>query len=152
MRLSVTVPIQLVKQDDSYFLVVKNNAGHEAQLSLGEVLTLQLQQDIFRSWADEQMQAALMKRRRPTGLLDAGGRQIFEGDILLLKNYFQLYPNLPAAVVWSKEDAAFVLEGSFADSERTFHSDNLRPATMHRIIGNVFNNPELLTPAERFVE
>ena len=71
-----------------------------------------------------------------TGLKDASGNLIYEGDLLLLD------PDDPLAlVVWNKDVAMFCLEQE--DCSYTFDNCGYTPREME-IIGNIHENPELL--------
>lgn len=70
-----------------------------------------------------------------SGLHDKNGVEIFEGDIVLIDNWY--YPQALVVV----EDSAFGLRGVggfFVVSEQKFLSSQLK------VIGNLFQNPDLL--------
>lgn len=72
-----------------------------------------------------------------TGIKDYKGKEIYEGDILKCKLYNGKYENY--LVVWDKEDACF-------DALNSDKSNFMSPSiwTVSEIIGNKFENPELL--------
>ena len=71
-----------------------------------------------------------------TGLKDASGNLIYEGDLLLLDP-----DDPPALVVWNKDVAMFCLEQE--DCSYTFDNCGYTPREME-IIGNIHENPDLL--------
>jgi len=70
--------------------------------------------------------------QQSTGLTDKNGREIFEGDILKFNDYI-------TRIIWSEEDAAFISKsktgGAFLNPNYMLNFE---------IIGNVYENPELL--------
>ena len=80
--------------------------------------------------------AIFLTPEQSTGLKDASGKLIYEGDLLLLD------PDDPLAlVVWDKDIAMFCLEQE--DCSYTFDNCGYTPREME-IIGNIHENPELL--------
>ncbi len=93
-----------------------------------------------------------------TGLNDINGKEIYEGDILINKTTDEEYCS-PAVVVWSKyEEIGFSLAYKYKDEIKEHlnilkHSINninliqefrlVRYGT-YQVIGNIFENPELL--------
>ena len=71
-----------------------------------------------------------------TGLLDAGGREIYEGDIIKLEGSPYTYE-----VVWNKWQWGIDSKGVVTDFIQGFTSAVEDRAI---IIGNIFENPELL--------
>lgn len=68
-----------------------------------------------------------------TGLYDKNGNEVFEGDILLFKDLKPLWDDQTVVVGWSEFGARFETGGF-----------NIRLCTVNEIIGNVFDNKELL--------
>ncbi len=79
-----------------------------------------------------------------TGLKDKNGKEIFEGDVLKWKDYgrrsYRIY-----LIIWSEENATFDLD-TIKDSSRNSVPDDriYRTDTEAEIIGNIYENPELL--------
>lgn len=72
-----------------------------------------------------------------TGLKDKNGREIYEGDILLTDA-----SRLPVKVGWSR--AGFTLYGGM--SGMTEIHLNCNTEIVLEVIGNIYENPELLAP------
>lgn len=72
-----------------------------------------------------------------TGCKDANGNEIYEGDILKCKLYNGDYENY--VIVWDEEDACF---DAFNKDKSNFMVTSIWTAS--EIIGNIYENPELL--------
>lgn len=143
-QLIVTVPIQLSLSDDGYYLRVASPTNREASINIshhGELLV----RGIFDEWAKHAMMQARLKARRPTGVLDATGKMIYEGDILRIR-HSDAYPSAVAAVAWNVHLGAFTLQG---DTERhgPWSTPNLGMGNKGAIIGNMFEDRDLMIPA-----
>ncbi len=76
-----------------------------------------------------------------TGLLDRNGKEIYEGDICSLSSRI----DIRVVVCWNAETAAFAARKIIDDGEI---SDHLFGAEMGEVIGNIYENPELIKEKE----
>lgn len=88
-----------------------------------------------------------------TGMKDKNGKEIHDGDILTTEHYpFQddgKY-NYHGVIEWIDECAAFFMTKRLANSEKRGISDGIAESIEEgleefEIIGNIYENPELLT-------
>jgi uncharacterized phage protein (TIGR01671 family) len=141
-RIIITVPIQLVKADDGLWLQVETSTKQAASIHLDETGG-PLTSSILKAWAEEKITEALLRRRRDTGTLDKNGQSVLEGDILR-GFYNDSYGNVNAAVAYASDLGAFVLHGNVGGMD--WRSENLKATPRWEVIGNVFQNSELLAP------
>lgn len=77
-----------------------------------------------------------------TGLKDKNGTRIFEGDILIYEYDGEYDPDEKYLVAWDNDEAAFrvnyYLKGEY------IHYESITPHQYFEIIGNIYDNPELL--------
>ena len=76
-----------------------------------------------------EMKGCAMELMQYTGLKDKNGKEIYEGDIL--------DSSFPIVIEWDKRTVSFV-----ARRDITFP---LRIDGVYQVIGNIYENPELLT-------
>lgn len=76
-----------------------------------------------------------------TGIFDKDGVEIFEGDILELKDGDEVLGN--AKLVWNKWQAVLVVEAIGVEDATSF-SELIDDISSYRVIGNIYENPELL--------
>lgn len=76
-----------------------------------------------------------------TGIFDKDGVEIFEGDILELKDGDEVLGN--AKTVWNKWQAVLVVEAIGVEDATSF-SKLIDDISSYRVIGNIYENPELL--------
>lgn len=77
-----------------------------------------------------------------TGLKDRNGTRVFEGDILIYEYDGEYDPDEKYLVAWDNDEAAFrvnyYLKGEY------IHYESITPHQYFEIIGNIYDNPELL--------
>lgn len=77
-----------------------------------------------------------------TGLKDKNGKDIFEGDVLEIEDEGEVLGN--AKLTWDKERAVFMIEAISVDDIAPFHEILSDESYSYRVVGNVYENPELL--------
>lgn len=86
-----------------------------------------------------------------TGLKDKNDVEIFEGDVLKetqnLNNNFNTPKLIKGVVNFSKRNTMFYLEESDYKDHSIFMNSLGNSIYQYEIIGNIYNNPELLTGA-----
>ncbi len=82
-----------------------------------------------------------IKLMQSTGIFDKDGVEIFEGDILELKDGDEVLGN--AKLVWNKWQAVLVVEAIGVEDTTSF-SELIDDISSYRVIGNIYENPELL--------
>ena len=75
-----------------------------------------------------------------TGLRDKNGREVYEGDIVRFKDWWD--EEMVGEVRYSEKDMAFTIVNDFWDGFPIMYADDLE------VIGNIYKNPELLEAAE----
>jgi uncharacterized phage protein (TIGR01671 family) len=77
-----------------------------------------------------------------TGLTDKNGKEIYEGDVVKFRKHPE--KTKVGQVVWSKNKPELtILEAEIGGLYRSFNGTN-----SIEVIGNIYENPELLTPKE----
>jgi len=82
-----------------------------------------------------------LKIMQYTGLRDKNGREIYEGDIVRFKDWWD--EEMVGEVRYSEKDMAFTIVNDFWDGFPIMYADDLE------VIGNIYENPELLEEAEK---
>lgn len=102
----------------------------------------------YNLFVDDEMCFELMQS---TGLKDKNGVEIFEGDVLKgtqnLNNNFNTPKLIKGVVKFSKRNTMFYLEKSDYKDHSIFMNSLGNSIYQYEIIGNIYNNPELLTGA-----
>lgn len=82
-----------------------------------------------------------------TGLKDKNGKEIYEGDIIEIRNFFKkessLFPVYIGKVVYLKDFARFAIN-LVSDKCHTPDYIQVMSGEQYEIIGNIYENPELL--------
>jgi uncharacterized phage protein (TIGR01671 family) len=73
-----------------------------------------------------------------TGLIDKNGEEIFEGDVLLT------YDDELAKVFWNDDLAGWFVDFLYEIAELSEVADIQSSRSICKIIGNIYENPELL--------
>jgi uncharacterized phage protein (TIGR01671 family) len=83
-----------------------------------------------------------------TGLLDAKGREIYEGDIVNL-NLGKDMPNNICLVLWDERKCGWCFENEGRIYTDNYHYDVTSYRTSrYEVIGNIYEHPELLKEAK----
>ncbi|CEY58973.1 phage protein [Streptococcus pseudopneumoniae] len=77
-----------------------------------------------------------------TGLKDKNGKEIFEGDILEIQDEGEVLGN--AKLTWDNEQAVFMIEAISVDDIAPFHEILSDESYSYRVVGNVYENKEVL--------
>jgi hypothetical protein len=133
--LRVTVGIVLQRNSEGFWLEFKGG-GKEALVNLGNISQAEIVQAAINGWAQEQFTTALKSKRRPTNLGDKNNNPVLEGDIMQFTSPEGAVSK--GVVKWQPTAAAFVIQGN------TFITGNLSKVSLWEVIGNIFENPELL--------
>jgi len=128
--LRVTVPVVLQRNSEGFWLEFKGD-NKEVMLFLGDLNKGPIVQACIHGWAQDQLTVALKSKRRITGLTDKTGAVVHEGDILQ-------FEDKRGVVKWEPPFAAFIVLGA------NFKTQNLHSVNQAVVLGNIFENPELL--------
>lgn len=83
-----------------------------------------------------------IKLMQSTGLKDKNGKEIFDGDVLEIEDEEEVLGN--AKLTWDNEQAVFMIEAISVDDIAPFHEILSDESYSYRVVGNVYENPELL--------
>lgn len=119
------------KTDKEMYLVDEINFNRGEFESIGDGIT-------FLRGADK------VELMQSTGLLDAFGTEIFEGDIVT-KNQGETYGVVRYGIC--RSSLCFYVEQNYKGSELTFPI-NTNFSRYYKVVGNIYENPELLEAKE----
>lgn len=85
-----------------------------------------------------------------TGLKDKNGKEIFEGDVLEIEDEGEVLGN--AKLTWDNEQAVFMIEAISVDDIALFHEILSDESYSYRVVGNVYENKELLENLDWLIE
>lgn len=77
-----------------------------------------------------------------TGLKDKNRKEIYDGDIIVFKNIDNSIKELILPVIWEEESCGFVCKDNF--NSRGVDMANGYDTISGQVIGNIYENPELL--------
>lgn len=77
-----------------------------------------------------------------TGLIDKNGKEIYEGDIVRIYDFIKRESYLVSSIYYSERYACFSISGADDLSFYLLHKDYFE------VIGNIYENPELLEEVE----
>ena len=127
---------------------IKFRAWHLHENKMYDVYNLDL---LFgRCWSKERRECLLgcdIELMQYTGLKDKNGKEIYEGDIIMIAEDYKPYH----VVEWHKKFGCYILKSTiekgycymFSDIEKTFKRHG--GTSTLKVVGNVYENPELLT-------
>mgnify|MGYP000975151635 CR=1 FL=1 len=119
------------KTDKEMYLVDEINFNRGEFESIGDGIT-------FLRGADK------VELMQSTGLLDAFGTEIFEGDIVT-KNQGETFGVVRYGIC--RSSLCFYVEQNYKGSELTFPI-NTNFSRYYKVVGNIYENPELLEAKE----
>lgn len=85
-----------------------------------------------------------------TGLKDKNGKEIFEGDVLEIQDEGEVLGN--AKLTWDNEQVVFMIEAISVDGIALFHEILSDESYSYRVVGNVYENKELLENLDWLIE
>lgn len=103
------------------------NAGYDT-FTIRELMSGKYDYSQYKNWGEW------------TGLRDKNGKEIYEGDIIeWTRNKFSHHYQ----ILWHEKHARWWMKGvaEISENQRSFEFDE---AAKHLVIGNIYENPELL--------
>ncbi len=125
--------IQFIENNDKYGVTTKGNVMHES----GQSFCIHLPREKTPKNAWRTMEAI-----QCTGLKDKNGKLIYEKDILLSPDVDEPYMVI---VEWDDEKAGYIIKVWIGkEFEYALSDDEIEDLKYFEIIGNIYENPELL--------
>lgn len=118
-----------------------------------EIVTLDLETDDDEYfWIETDWSFSDVKIMQSTGLKDADGSEIFEGDIVKRMYLFNgsFGETHTGEIVYDKEYARYIISKPQTYTERKTEDlgNILSDRSVYRVVGNIWENPELLEVVE----
>ena len=121
----------------------KYRAWSKTEKTMSDVIRIDFLNEEVDAFSFEENETEKVEFMSSTGLFDKNGTEIFEGDILadVDESGDEVLGN--AKLVWNKWQAVLVVEAIGVEDATAF-SELIDDISSYRVIGNIYENPELL--------
>ncbi len=111
----------------------------------------------FRAWVDNQTMVELLKQdlsryiargdilMQFTGLKDKNGKEIYEGDVFPCLYAFDGCTDHVMRVEWNDDRSGFFPRWDYSKCQQKNVTKTMHDLTRLEVIGNIYENPELIT-------